>query len=458
MKADSLFGTYALTGAVVIFLLAWIAILPQPKTRGIAAGIVTLGIFANGYSARFEGAGTIRPEVLIALLAILFLLTIRDPSSHAIARSGHAQQLAAESDSSISITVWFAWAWIGSVTFSSVMFAPESLRSIWVTGQMAASVLLYTVVVRLPEEYRIALVRSGTLILGGISTISIASWAVYESGWLVHSQLLGVAKDGRLIGLALEVNVFSAQAVCWLMLMYCTREYLNKRIYVLSSLTITIAAVLGATRAAWIALLLATVFFIIIGRGRLVRKWSIAGLALALSAAAIVTAEQGVKDKSSFAWRLENLLNSDSGTGAYRLDIYRAAIGDMSNSVARIVFGSGANSFSQFHLVDPTNTGSAYLSSIWLAVPYDAGMLGTCFLLIFFCTRVFSSGDRLGGGLVVVTVLICSSTTNIIWLGFTWLVLGLIPIRRTKQDLSPIESMAPRGLDQRKGYRLRDVG
>jgi len=194
------------------------------------------------------------------------------------------------------------------------------------------------------------------------------------------------------------------------------------------NLVLGVAVILAGTRAAWIAL---AVLIAVVGLESSSRslKW-IWGLAAGVVGLLVLlpSLSQTIEDKNSLAWRLGNLLSTDEGTGAYRAGIYETALSDI-DTIGRAIAGSGMNSFSQFHLLDPTGVSASYLSSIWIAVYYDTGIIG--FILFFgLLVSIVISRKNLRDGVIVLTVLlICASATNLVWFQYPWIYLGLLSTR-----------------------------
>lgn len=113
------------------------------------------------------------------------------------------------------------------------------------------------------------------------------------------------------------------------------------------------------------------------------------------------------------------------GTGAYRVQIYQTAVEEMA-APWRWLIGTGTNSFSQFHSIDQTNVGKAYLSSVWLSIPYDAGLVGA---VSFFASVLFMwlrSGRRADSLPLFVVILVGATTTNCFWFAFVWVCFALV--------------------------------
>jgi hypothetical protein len=266
-----------------------------------------------------------------------------------------------------------------------------------------------------------------TKTIGLLAIFSILGWATNLLAGSAASPF-GVADDGRLVGLSFETNIFASQIACWLAVMYVMRGQLTpgeRRLVI----PLVLAVTLAETRAAWLALI--ALFLVILWEHR--RGWSAAivtcGLMAAAGAGTLTALAPQLTTTGSpdgFWWRLTHILDTTQGTGAYRVGIYRVAIADI-DSVHRLLFGAGPNSFSQFHLIDSTGTAAPYLSNVWLAMVYDTGIVG---LLLFLAVVLgaISGLHVLGVGrwAVPISLLLCASATNLFWFQYAWVCLALV--------------------------------
>jgi O-antigen ligase len=276
---------------------------------------------------------------------------------------------------------------------------------------------------------------TGTVVLTAISGLSLLIFAGQAIGLFPKEVYLGVGSDFRLLGLSLEPNLFAGQVVGWLSLLYARRRQIRRPPWVSVPILLS-AALLASTRTAWLALLAVGIVALAERSGR--KLVVVAAAVLIPVALLLITLPQegpgGVTD-DSFAYRLEHILDTQGGTGAYRLGIYEQSIRDI-DTVPRALFGTGMNTFSQFHPVDETHTGSAYLSSLWYATLYDTGAVGLVCLLALMASIVAASRSRRDAIAVMIAFLICASATNSAWLTYPWVILALIPAIGS-DDLAP---------------------
>jgi hypothetical protein len=283
---------------------------------------------------------------------------------------------------------------------------------------------------------------------GLLAIFSIFGWATNLLAGSAASAF-GVADDGRLIGLSFETNIFASQVACWLAVMYVMRGQLTpgeRRLVI----PLVLAVTLAETRAAWLALI--AVFLVILWEHRRSLSGAVVtcGVIAAAGAGALTARDPHLTTTGSadgFWWRLTHILDTTQGTGAYRVGIYRAAIADM-DSVHHMLFGTGPNSFSQFHLIDSTGVGAPYLSSVWVAMVYDTGIVGLLLFLAVVLGAV-SGLQVLGVGrwAVPISLLLCASATNLFWFQYAWVCLALVA--------APTVATAGRRHQQHESLRVR---
>lgn len=317
---------------------------------------------------------------------------------------------------------YFFWA-----TATTLLNAPTPMPSLWILIQIFTGFLAFYFL-GVTDDDKLRMVNLGSLVLGSIAAVSLSSFVARTYLGLPPAMTPGVALDGRLIGFSFETNIFASQCVGWIAL--CSRNWPKLAKYArFSNCVLIVAVVLAGTRAAWVALLF-VLFVLGLESARRSFKW-VGWLILAVLLGfmvlpGVLTSEYA--DTNSLAWRLGNLFSTDVGTGAYRTGIYETAISDI-DSLSRAFVGSGINSFSQFHLVDPTGVSASYLSSIWFATLYDTGFVGFSLFFGLLLAIVRYCTFKVDGIVVLTTLLICASATNLIWFQYPWVCLGLLRFR-----------------------------
>jgi len=209
-----------------------------------------------------------------------------------------------------------------------------------------------------------------------------------------------------------------------------------------------VAMLLTLTRSAWLAG--ALVFVLALARtprwrraARLVpARWLLtAGASLVLGVGA-VTLFQGVGE-GTLLWKVLHITDFSEGTGRYRVEIYDWAIDDMRANESWAL-GNGTNSFSQFHELDPTAVGVPYLSSLWLGLLFDVGILGLVTFMAFAVLTLLRATDRWGAAMVWGSLALCASTTNIIWFAYAWCGASLVTYRMSTVVVAPRSQLSTR--------------
>lgn len=380
----------------------------------VAWALYFLSISATGFV--FEvGPAKVRAEMLALPLLIICLVNLRANSRVRNVRSGLS------SLGYLLAVAYFLWAAI-----TTLLNAPTPAPSLWILLQIMTGFAAFAWL-RIADDQKIRMVQIGSLVLGAVAALSVLSLLGRSFAGLPPSLSLGVAADGRLIGFSFETNIFASQCVGWLAVAsrWWGRLPRTARFF---NIVLGLAVILAGTRAAWIAL---TVLLVLVGlessRRSLKWIWGLVAAAIALLVL-LPTLSQTIEDKNSLAWRLGNLLSTDEGTGAYRAGIYETALSDI-DTIGRAIAGSGMNSFSQFHLLDPTGVSASYLSSIWIAVFYDTGIIGFVLFFGLLVSIAVSRKNFRDGMIVLAVLLICASATNLVWFQYPWVYLGLLSAR-----------------------------
>ncbi|MBY4036025.1 O-antigen ligase family protein [Rhodococcus fascians] len=396
-----------LAGAAALAILTLCSL-----NRVLAWAVYFFAITANGLVVS-AGFGTLRPELMA--LPVLGIIILQDRS-----RTDDLPRRRILSPLAFASTIWLL-----VTALSSAFVAPEQLRSLWICIQIAAAVGTYFALSN--SKHKALFFKIGSRIISSIAALSIALYFTTKFGSLKIPFEFGVAEDGRLIGLSFEVNVFAAQCVGWLAVMFARRGSKLRHEYLMVA-TLAVAVVLGGTRAAWIALGLIACFKVVdlFRQGKVSQSMSIC-IAILLGLVYLIAESSNSQSGDDLAWRVSNIFNVTQGTGAYRIDIYSMALEDV-NTLSRWLFGSGANSFSQYHPIDTTGTGAPYLSSVWAAVLYDSGLVGFVAFIGLLVACIYRFSNRWIGIIVPVTLLICSTTTNIVWFAFTWVYIALVEV------------------------------
>lgn len=376
-----------------------------------------LAICANGVQTTVAGF-TLRPEYVAVplFLAALYAHTRRHPEAMSKVPVSPAIYVGAAG----FVTVGLA---------SSLLFAPDSAASVRMAVQLLVAVLTVVPLLLVRLDIRFVVV-SGTVILGSISIVSIGYF------------LLDVSR--RLSGPAFEYNVMGALCVGWVgVLFYFAHDRASdgrrvvERRTIVWAIPIVLALILTSTRAAWVALAIIFLCWAVqnFARHRITVMTAILGCVLAF--ATVQEIYESVGDEDTFLWRLVHVIDTESGTGAYRIQIWNIAVVQMLERDWTAAIGTGFNSFPQFNPVDPTNVSAAYLSSMWLAVLYDTGFLGAAFFMVFVLGLFGSTKNMWRAAPLFVALAVCTAVTSVIWFAFPWAFLALTANHRAGRPADP---------------------
>lgn len=372
--------------------------------------IVFIGATLNGLSVQVGGL-SLRPEHLGVLIFVIMVYQMRkfrpaisqQPSPVLIGAGG-------------AFILWSAVVSLGS---------PSPAASLWIVLQYALGIAWLLPFMFYPALRR-PLVMSGTYILAGVTALSLVGYAGLSMGL---PGLPGVSPvSGRLQGFSFEPNIFASQAVVWLSVMYYWRRSLN-RLEMVAGGVIVLGVLFAGTRSAWLALLAIGALALL----NLVRRkspWSmvVAGLLGCVGIAGpflISTLASTGLLGPEITYRLLNLLESDAGTGAYRIDNYELAFADLKMWDSWGT-GLGANTFSQYHTIDSTGSEPAYLGSLWVTLIYDSGFVGLGLFLIMYVAIWRESERRMEVLAVLLAIAICAAFTNFLWFQYAWLSIAMV--------------------------------
>lgn len=373
--------------------------------------------FLTGVSVNVAGI-SFRPELLAVPLMAAGLWRLSQSKPR-----GHIPPLVI-----VSASVWLTLTLI-----SSLVFALEPARSVWIWIQEFLGVVVFLLIARsIADKGQLAMtgLKMAGSVVGGFIVLYLV-WPLSQSGV--------DPTDVRLSGLSFEPNLLAAHCLSWLAISFYWRRYRTRSSLFYEALLI-VALLLSGTRAAWVGGLVLLAFVavdLMRSRGWSNRRMTIAGVgSLALGLACVAAAVLLLGSSSKLLNRIVTLVDFSRGTGAYRLEIYGWALEDFSEPM-RWLIGTGANSFSQFHPVDPTNVGPAYLSTVWLSMPYDAGVIGGVAFFIAIGAIWWTASRRVDAIPLVAGIAICASATNSFWMAFPWVALALVVDRpRAAREMS----------------------
>lgn len=378
-----------------------------------AWSIFFFALCANGLQVTVGGF-TVRPEYLATPLFLLALYTYARREPGVRTRSPIAVGLIIGSVGLVAVGIT-----------SGMLFAPETAASLRMAVQLIVALIAVVPLTRVALDPRFV-VRSGTAILSAISTVSVVSFVVDPST--------------RVAGLAFEPNIMGCLCAGWIGVVYYfagDRSVVSRQVLLLTA-PIALALILTTTRAAWIALAIIVVCVM----GRNAAKYPVAIvcslLAFTVGVAYLHDVYYRVGDADTFLWRVVHVIDVESGTGAYRLQLWNIAIDQIAARDWSSAIGTGFNSFPQFNPVDPTNVAAAYLSSMWLGLIYDVGFVGISFFAVLAVSLFLGVQHKKHALPLFVALAICTSVTNVIWFAFPWVFMALtVTAARTGSSSAP---------------------
>ncbi|MDJ0335414.1 O-antigen ligase family protein [Salinibacterium sp. G-O1] len=376
------------------------------------------------------GPALVRIDAIVALVVLLVIAVRRDEREH-----GRAARMR---------WAYFALLFsLGVVAFwSSTANALAPVRSYFMLANFAVGGLVLFALWGLHLDWA-KIVRVGTWVLFVICALSLLELLAFPG-----TSTLSAAPQGgnsfRVRGLSLEPNLMGATCVGWLAVMYYWRRSLSRR-YGLIASVIAVACVLTNTRAAWLALVLLAIFVLWDLRSK-IGVFIPIGAALFMVVLAILAPITQSAERGTFAWKIGNLLASDTGTGLYRVRTWDIAFNDIATSSAH-QFGLGVNSYSQRHPLDLTQATEGYLSNLWIGWLYDAGIVG----LVIFCGLLvvvfLASAKRFDAIPVFAALLICATLTNSYWMLFPWLCMTLVLPNQEGPDAGRYQRLRAANID-----------
>lgn len=409
----------------MVILLGLVVLALSTASPSVAWAAYLTTTWLNGFGLSF-GPATVRIEHFALLLLVAIAIRRARPRSRrsqssAIRQRGSMQLRLAGA----GIVLWIA---IGFV--SSAAVAPQPPPSLWMWLQLTLAVAALVLVMGESDKRRVVVIGNAVALVIGIG--SVVGWFLTTYG--IDLVFLGdVSPGGRMRGYAFEPNILASQTLIWLSLNYYWKGQLPSWT-VLVNLLLIVQIIGATTRAAWVGLGVVALFWLADHLRKSATSWLatvltvMAGGTAAIPALATV-AVSNVEGESPLG-RLFRLFDISSGTGAYRVEVYSWALSDLDGaSPLRWLFGSGINSFSQYHEIDPTRVGTPYLSSIWLELLYDVGVVGGGVFVLSGILAVVSTHRTRDSLPLVAAIMITASATNNLWFAYPWIGFALLEWR-----------------------------
>ena len=256
-------------------------------------------------------------------------------------------------------------------------------------------------------------------------------------------------------GLMLEPNIsgsFYATAIILSLGSYkATKQSISKYLMI----AFTIGIILSVTRASWISVILCLIVFFLIENIMIKSKMRfksviLATLSICIAIGTLVTNPTILDKGSLFFYKIINLFEFKSGTGAFRLFMFKQAIDTIATNP---FWGRGTSSFGLYYNYDVGMSGlqnhEAYLPNLYLGSLFDTGLLGFLTLSFFlclicfklfkiiqedcnYCVKILSLSLLMG----FISFLICYNLTSAFWFPGFWNYIAIVCLAIDKYKLS----------------------
>jgi len=321
---------------------------------------------------------------------------------------------------------------IGANLISSIYFALAPLQSLWMLSQILNGTIVFYALAKVDNKYSLFLIASKTTF---VLFVFFLIYSVLVLSSILSDQLNMFNQLNRFKGLSFESNILASQALFWIFVEIkyrnITKPFQNKLIIFLIS-----TIFLSQTRAAIVCLFV--LLLVSIWRKSLAHPIGIIQIILICSISLLL----GTVDfhhlannysRDSLQGRMIRLVDLNSETVVYRKKVTDIALEDINNSRFQIqLFGSGTNSFKQHHNIDISGVEDGYISSLWVQILYDSGLIGLILILIFFFNQFRNNAKgSLVGKTFYVSIFLTAGATNMIWFTYLWLSLSFFTDFRT---------------------------
>jgi len=202
---------------------------------------------------------------------------------------------------------------------------------------------------------------------------------------------------------------------------------------------------LSFTRGAWLASIIAIIFSLIMIKSKFKKKYVFKNFTKYLITAGFILLVflGSIISKGFLLYKIDNFLNSSSGTGYGRLQIWAVALDDITN---HLLLGNGTYSFAAIYaktFYSPSH--NAWIGNFILTVIHDTGIVGTILFLFFLGILILHSLKRskmdsnifnassFSLSMASVAMLIAFFFTTGFSLCYSWIPLGILSYFYKKQ-------------------------
>ncbi|OQY84284.1 MAG: hypothetical protein B6D41_15885 [Chloroflexi bacterium UTCFX4] len=332
---------------------------------------------------------------------------------------------------------WLA-AFLGVAVTTSWLHAPRLSESLKFFGLMCFGVLMFGFF-RAAGAHAKDFTRAVWALIGvgvAASAFGILAWLLFPLGINLGAQTysLETFETFSAYGTLFDSNtlgMFAMATALLQMTLLLDAQFARWRVALGVGIAVTLLAVaLSLTRTAWIGLAVGLLLIFLFSPRR---RWALVfgGAALALVAGALVASSALAGGGGALAdFSAARLLTSQSVF--FRLESYARA---WQGFAAQPLFGNGANVFAQKYT---TAAGTRdWVSNLVLLTLHDTGITGLALLGGWLTSLGVATGRALkrSGSLrpfllaltiAYVSLLVCYLATNVFWLGWNWVYLGLL--------------------------------
>lgn len=328
--------------------------------------------------------------------------------------------------------------YIGANALSSLLFSPQTAESFRIVIWLLLSFLAFCITYSMIGRYVGVREALFAVLVAGFASaaIGIACFLLFQ----LTGSTFGIQQDPdpKVAGTFFEANIFGSFQTFTALVGLSVIGLGQVRRWTLGWILLgtvlsSIALALSFTRAAWLAFMigiLVIIFFQLRGGRSLILLSRVGVLVLIML---LVLAPTGLL--GDLSTRLASITDLSNYTIAFRLQIFKAALAELSSSP---ILGLGTNSFGQRHF-DPTNDfAPAYLPSLFLVTLYDVGIVGFLLLLGTFGIIVWALvqitlKDRYGWRGVfaiallsgLVSLFVSYQGTNAFWFSYNWIIMAI---------------------------------
>lgn len=308
----------------------------------------------------------------------------------------------------------------------SLVMPPDPAKSLHIVAWLALDWLILVAVLA---------ARRGTGEIEGVvarctivfAAVAVVLWLAYVGAGSTLGTQSGYASGARSVfGLSWEANILASTLAVWGLVTLSSANRSVRRLARLATLLAIVAIAATLTRAAMIGFGLGALVWAAMGYSTTRRR--VLRLAVMVVIAGVLLA-QVPQITAAIGPRLTDLIALNNGTGAERLQTVRTALGDLHG--LRLFVGLGGEAYGQLHY-DPTQPGHpGYIGELPVQILYESGVIGVLLLVGALVSLRPLGRKQTGRALgVLVVYLVAASATSPLWLGWTWLLIGLAIMTR----------------------------